>query len=354
MIKTCIKGIDLILETSPDLFSPKGIDLGTMSMLSVVDFQKGDKVLDLGCGYGVVGILAAKLVGEKNVIMVDVEQEAVGLSKRNSALNGVPGVKVIRSDGFANLSEKCFTLILSNPPYHSDFSVAKTFVEKGFNRLNLGGKMYMVTKRKEWYKNKFVAIFGGVKIWELSGYFVFMAQKRTSSYAKKKPRKLKTQSQPTVDSQFELAQKYIYGDGVPEDLAKAVKLLKIAASRGHVEAYYNFGFCYQYGYGVPIDHEAALRYYTQSGRLGHPKGRTLVGFFYFHGLAVQQDYREAFGWFSDAAKQGDPKAQYWLGVCYANGCGVCRGEADAINWYQKSAEQGYPEAVKALAKLTDK
>lgn len=58
MLKTNIKGIDLVFETSVGVFSPKDIDLGTISMLSVVDFRKTDKVLDLGCGYGVVGILA--------------------------------------------------------------------------------------------------------------------------------------------------------------------------------------------------------------------------------------------------------------------------------------------------------
>jgi len=47
--------------------------------------------------------------------------------------------------------------------------------------------MYMVTKRKDWYKNKLIAIFGGVKIWEIDGYYVFMAVKKSTSYANKKP-----------------------------------------------------------------------------------------------------------------------------------------------------------------------
>lgn len=185
MIKTNIKGIDLIFETSTGVFSPKDIDLGTLSMLSLVDFQKNDKVLDLGCGYGIVGIWAAKIVGEENVVMIDIDEEAVELSLKNSSLNNVQ-VKTLKSDGFTNLDEKDFTLILSNPPYHTDFSVARTFIEKGFNRLRIGGRMYMVTKRKGWYKNKLTAIFGGVKIWEINGYFVFMSIKKSSAYAKSK------------------------------------------------------------------------------------------------------------------------------------------------------------------------
>jgi len=184
VIKTNIKGIDLVFETSKSLFSPRAVDLGTLSMLSLVEFGENEKVLDLGCGYGVVGILAAKIVGEENVVMLDIDGEAVKLAQKNALLNGVPGVKVIKSDGFANLDDKDFTLILSNPPYHTDFSVAKNFIEKGFNRLCTGGRMYLVTKRKKWYKNKFIAIFGGVQIWEINGYFVFMSIKISSTYAK--------------------------------------------------------------------------------------------------------------------------------------------------------------------------
>ena len=130
MIKTNIKGIDLVFETSKSLFSPRAVDLGTLSMLSLVEFGENEKVLDLGCGYGVVGILAAKIVGEENVVMLDIDGEAVKLAQKNALLNGVPGVKVIKSDGFAHLDDKEFTLILSNPPYHTDFSVAKISLKR--------------------------------------------------------------------------------------------------------------------------------------------------------------------------------------------------------------------------------
>lgn len=191
MIKINIKGIDLVFKTSGGLFSPRAVDLGTLSMLSLVEFGENEKVLDLGCGYGVVGILAAKIVGEENVVMLDIDEEAVKLAQENASLNGVPGVKTIQSDGFTNLDEKDFTLILCNPPYHTDFSVAKTFIEKGFNRLCIGGRMYMVTKRKEWYKNKLIAIFGGVQIWEINGYYVFMSIKKSRTYAKVEKEKRK-------------------------------------------------------------------------------------------------------------------------------------------------------------------
>lgn len=184
-ISTVIKNVPLYFQTFDTLFSPNTIDKGTLSMLSQTEFSPDDKVLDLGCGYGVVGILAAKLIGEDKVTMCDVSETAVRCSQNNAQLNQVPDIAVILSDGFENISDNDFTVILSNPPYHTDFSIAKRFIEDGFHRLALGGRMLMVTKRLTWYKNKLDSVFGGCKIHELDGYYVFIAEKRAKVIKKK-------------------------------------------------------------------------------------------------------------------------------------------------------------------------
>lgn len=186
MIYANIKEIDLRFETEASIFSPNSIDIGTLSMLSVIDFMPGDKVLDLGCGYGVVGILAGKLIGEENVIMCDISEQAIECAQKNAALNGVGNINIILSDGYENVEEKDFTVILSNPPYHADFSVPKKFIELGFGKLAVGGKIVMVTKRLDWYKNKLTSIFGGVKVQEVNGYYVFVAEKRSHMVNNKK------------------------------------------------------------------------------------------------------------------------------------------------------------------------
>ncbi|MCX5773399.1 MAG: methyltransferase [Fusobacteria bacterium] len=186
MIQAKIKDIELKFYTNEKVFSPTEVDKGTIAMLEALELTAEDKVLDLGCGYGVVGIYVAKVIGIDKVVLSDSSENSVKLSKDNAKLNGVEGVKIVQSNAFKSLDEAYFTYILTYPPYHVDFNVPKEFIEKGFNRLKIGGKMVMVTKRKEWYKNRLTAIFGGVQVKELEGYFIFTAEKRFPTYANKK------------------------------------------------------------------------------------------------------------------------------------------------------------------------
>jgi 16S rRNA (guanine1207-N2)-methyltransferase len=191
-LKAAINGVELRFRTKQSLFSPANVDKGTLAMLSRVSLGEGEKILDLGCGYGVIGIWAAKLIGPENVFMIDNDDGAVKFSRMNAELNGVGDVAVVKSDGFRDFHETGFSLVLSNPPYHSDFSVPKHFIEKGFNRLRLGGRMMMVTHRLPWYKNKLSSVFGGVRVDEDNGFFIFTAEKRSMTYANAKPPKEKS------------------------------------------------------------------------------------------------------------------------------------------------------------------
>ena len=188
-IEAEILGQRVTVETREGLFSPEHVDRGTLAMLGQVHIAPGMRIMDLGCGCGVVGIVAAKIAGEENVFLSDVDPMAVEVARRNAERNGVGGVRFFVSDGFRDVDANGFDLILSNPPYQTDFSVAKGFIEKGFNRLKIGGRLYMVTKRREWYKNKLISVFGGVEIREKDGYFVFAAERRGLHYANRSPRR---------------------------------------------------------------------------------------------------------------------------------------------------------------------
>ena len=183
MYEVDIRGVTLCLETAPNLFSPAHADRGTLAMLSLTSFDSSDRVLDLGCGVGIVGIYAAR--SGAMVMMTDFDSSAVRIASDNCLRNNV-SCTVLESDGFAAIEPgRLFTQILSNPPYHTDFSVAKRFIEGAFRHLEVGGRLLMVTKRLDWYRNKLSAVFGGVRIHEIDGYCVFIAEKRSATHPRK-------------------------------------------------------------------------------------------------------------------------------------------------------------------------
>ena len=178
--------IELSFETSAGLFSPGAVDRGTRALLAQVDLSPDDRVLDLGCGYGVIGILVARRIGAERVVMLDSDPEAIRLARHNAVLNAVEGVTIERSEALRDTRETDFTWILCNPPYHTDFAVPREMIEKGFNRLRVGGRMALVTRRRTWYEKKLGGIFGGAEVHEVDGYFVLTAEKRRKDYARRR------------------------------------------------------------------------------------------------------------------------------------------------------------------------
>ena len=116
-------------------------------------------------------------------------------------------------------------------------------------------------------------------------------------------------------TEYELAEKYAHGNGVPQDYARAVEYLRQAADQDYAPAQTGLGSCYA------------------------------------HGLGVKQDYSEAVGWYRKAADQGDSLAEYSLGYAYAHGKGVTKDVEAALKWWQKSAEQGQIYAQNALGQF---
>ncbi len=87
MIQVDIEGISLALETHPKLFSPRKPDPGTMAMLSFIEFSDDDRILDLGCGYGIVGLYAAKVTTGSTVVLSDNDSLAIEYARRNRWLS---------------------------------------------------------------------------------------------------------------------------------------------------------------------------------------------------------------------------------------------------------------------------
>jgi 16S rRNA (guanine1207-N2)-methyltransferase len=191
LIHPVINGVQLHLRTHAKLFSPHRADAGTVSMLTVTELRPQEHVLDLGCGYGLVGIYMGKLFGGRQVVMSDSDPLAVEVARANTVLNDLSDIPVVLSDGFERISRTDFTLIMSNPPYHADFAVPKAFIEGAWRHLIVGGRLVMVVRRVTWYKNKMQAVFGGVRITHADGYAVLESQKRSEG-RRTKPAKTTT------------------------------------------------------------------------------------------------------------------------------------------------------------------
>lgn len=200
-VKWHYDGFNYVFHTLASLFSYRQVDLGTRQMIEQIDLQPDNKVLDLGCGYGVVGIWAAHMIGAEKVVMSDANIAALNMAAENIKANNLDEIQLIHSNGFDHIHDVDFNLILSNPPYHTDFAVAKEFIEGSYQHLQSGGSLVMVTKRFKWYKNKIQSVFGGVKWVECNGYYVFKAEKRVVQKSKQPKRNMSKKLQRKYKSQ---------------------------------------------------------------------------------------------------------------------------------------------------------
>lgn len=162
-IKTNLRGKDYLFETKPGLFSKNEVDPGTKLLIENISINREDTVLDLGCGWGAIGIVSADLVGNGRVYMVDVDIRAIKYSLINARLNQVSSrVEIKLSDGFEELGDLSFNLIASNPPSHLAKEEIIDLVKEAKKHLKSGGKLYFVTERriKPFIKKEFEEIFG--------------------------------------------------------------------------------------------------------------------------------------------------------------------------------------------------
>ncbi len=133
-------------NTDNGIFSKDSLDRGTEVLLQFIKIeQHHKKALDLGCGYGVVGVYLQK---EHNidVDMIDVNKRALELAKSNLSLNGVVG-NVFESDGLDSVTEK-YDLIITNPPIRAGKEVIYRFFEDSYKYLEENGDLFVVVNKK--------------------------------------------------------------------------------------------------------------------------------------------------------------------------------------------------------------
>lgn len=163
------------------VFSRKEVDFGTKTMLDVFEWPsiEGD-LLDIGCGYGVVGIT---LAGEtdQEVYLTDVNERALQLAQKNADKHRVNNVHVIQSDLYQGLDKQTFAAILSNPPVRAGKKVVHAIIEDAYSRLKTGGELWVVLQKKQGApsaKEKMEAVYDEVELVKKNkGYYILKGKK---------------------------------------------------------------------------------------------------------------------------------------------------------------------------------
>lgn len=129
------------------VFSKAHVDFATDFMIRTIKDDLTGTLLDLGCGYGVIGITLAKLCNLKHVVMCDVNNRALDLAKRNCTKNNVEVCEVVESNCFENINEK-FDNIVTNPPIRAGKEALYNMYKECKEHLNYGGGLYLVINKK--------------------------------------------------------------------------------------------------------------------------------------------------------------------------------------------------------------
>ena len=181
LLTTTLRGQEFSFYTDSGVFSKDAVDFGSRTLIETMTIPGGASVLDMGCGWGPVGIAAAHFNPTGTVLLVDVNTRALELAERNIIVNKVPNATTQVSDIYANLEAKTFDIILTNPPIRAGKSVVHAIFTGAVEHLNPGGSLWVVIQKKQGApsaEKRLNELFGKVHIRARNkGYYIFEAVK---------------------------------------------------------------------------------------------------------------------------------------------------------------------------------
>ncbi len=177
-VRFVVKEHPFTMMTDKGVFSKSGLDFGSRVLLEAIETLASESVLDLGCGYGPIGIVIQVLYGS-NVTMVDINDRAIKLTTENAKLCKAE-VKVLQSDGFSNVSG-VFDAIITNPPIRAGKKIIYDWFHKSKDFLSENGRLIVVINKNQGAPsamNELLSIYSHVEvITKKSGYLVISCQK---------------------------------------------------------------------------------------------------------------------------------------------------------------------------------
>ncbi len=157
------------IHSRPGVFSWDRLDAGSRALLETMEITPGDSVLEIGCGYGVVGLAAARLSESGPVLLLDVDADAVRAARLSARANGLSErVEVMASDGASAAGERRFDVVVTNPPFHlekgTNLAIPSQFIRDAARVLAPGGRLYLVANRTLPYERWLAEAFGSFEI----------------------------------------------------------------------------------------------------------------------------------------------------------------------------------------------
>lgn len=146
-----LRGKEFKFVTDTGVFSKKTVDFGSRLLIETLDFSEmvPGNLLDVGCGYGPIGLSLAKEDAERKVEMVDVNERALGLAKQNASNNRLANVLIHTSDIYESVEGKDFAAIVSNPPIRAGKQVVHGVLTGAYDLLKHGGTLTVVIQKKQ-------------------------------------------------------------------------------------------------------------------------------------------------------------------------------------------------------------
>ena len=157
-----LRGHEFAFHSTYGLFSPKEVDAGSLLLIETVAVNPRDTILDVGCGYGAIGLTLARLAPLGKTHMVDKDFAAVEYAKKNADLNGIANCEIYLSNAFSAVPDIQFDTIVSNLPAKAGNEFFTILFHDAKAHLKPGGRLYVVTLAgmKEYIKRNFQRLFG--------------------------------------------------------------------------------------------------------------------------------------------------------------------------------------------------
>ncbi len=182
-VDVVVRGRLFTLRSDAGVFSRGRLDAGTELLIDALDIGPGARILDLGCGYGAIGVVAATLSEGVHVVLTDVNERATALAKANLRANRIENAEVRSGDLYEPVRGMAFDHIACNPPIRAGRAVVDRIVSEAPDYLLAGGSLWLVARTKqgaESIRSRMTRAFGHADVVKRGGGYKVLRSRKAA------------------------------------------------------------------------------------------------------------------------------------------------------------------------------